>query len=70
MFQHNQAIQAVIDQGNSELNDYVNTHPNLTPQELDEAKTSITQQVTDQVNKMQADRAGRGSKPGQNPGSC
>ncbi len=57
-FQHNQAIQAVIDQGNSELNDYVNTHPNLTPQELDEAKTSITQQVTDQVNKMQADRAG------------
>lgn len=57
-FQHNQNIQGVVNQGNSELNDWANTHPQATPQEIQAVKDNITQQVTERVNKLHAERHG------------
>lgn len=57
-FQHQQNLKAVVDQGNQELTDYVNQHPEATPEQIDQARQTITQQVTEQVNKLQEARRG------------
>lgn len=55
-YQHKQNIQNVIDQGNQELNDWANANPGHTPQQLDEAKSSIQNQVVENIAKMQQER--------------
>lgn len=57
-YQHNADIQAVIDRGQAELDDFVNTHQGATTQELEAAQTSIRNQVVEQVQKLQEARAG------------
>jgi hypothetical protein len=57
-FQHQQNIKAVISQGNDELNEFANAHPDATPQEIDAAKQAITSQVTAEVQKLQDARYG------------
>jgi hypothetical protein len=57
-FQHQQNIKAVISQGNDELNEFANAHPDATPQEIDSAKQAITSQVTAEVQKLQDARYG------------
>jgi len=61
--QHKQDIQSVINQGNQELNDFVNTHQDLNPQEIQSAKDSITSQVAANVQKLQEARYGVASEP-------
>lgn len=57
-FQYRRQIQNVIDQGNSELNDYVNSNPNLSAEQVNTAKTEINQQVVAKIEALQKARYG------------
>lgn len=57
-FEHKQAVQSVIQDGNDELNRFVNEHPDAAPHEIETAKSAITSQVAANVQKLQDARAG------------
>lgn len=57
-FQHKQDIQNVIREGEQELNDWLDVNQNASPQEIDNAKTTIQAQVVQRITDLQQARAG------------
>jgi hypothetical protein len=55
-FMHNNEVKGVIQQGTNELNDWVNQHPEATPQEVEAVQANIKAQVMDHVERLQAAR--------------
>lgn len=57
-FQHNQDVQAVINDGEQQLNNFIHDHPNATQAEIEQAQMSVREQV---INKIQDLRNARAS---------
>lgn len=57
-YQHKQNIQDVIDGADHELNNWVNEHPEHTPQQLEVAKQSLRQQAVEKITALKDERAG------------
>ena len=62
-FQHKADIQDVISQGDNELNDWLNANQGATPQQIDQARTSIQAQVAQRIADLQTARAGNAPEP-------
>lgn len=62
-FMHKQDIQAVVDQGQRELDDYLNSNPNLTPQQVQQAQADIKEQVVTGIQKLRDERVGISTEP-------
>lgn len=57
-YQHKREIQDIMDQGQSELDNFVRENPGATVAQLEEAKTAINQQIADEIAKLQETRYG------------
>lgn len=62
-FQHKRDIQDVISQGDNELNDWLNANQGATPQQIDQARTSIQAQVAQRISDLQTARAADAPAP-------
>jgi hypothetical protein len=56
-FMHNQDIKAVIADGEQQLNEFINEHPEATRADIEQAQATIRSQVLDQIQKLQGARA-------------
>jgi hypothetical protein len=57
-FEHKRAIQDTIDQGDRELNDFVNGNQNATPQQIEAAKAAIESKALSRIKSLQDARYG------------
>lgn len=55
-FQHRRNIQAVIDDGNQQLTDWINENPGATRQEIEAAQADVNTQVMDKIEELRAAR--------------
>jgi hypothetical protein len=60
-FQHNQDVQAVINDGEQQLNNFLHDHPAATQAEIEQAQMSIREQVLNKIQDLRNTRAGVGT---------
>lgn len=62
-FQHRQDIRNIMNQGDDELNDFVNSKPEATMQEIEAAKADIQAQVVGRIEQLRNARYGDLDEP-------